>query len=90
VNETVFVQIPVDINRNNTFKDKNIVLPVDREKRFRQADYLRVYGIDFINRLTAAEFKVKCVEFWKQLNSEQITCLYLLQIRIASVSISVS
>jgi predicted SAM-dependent methyltransferase len=57
------VQSPVDLNRDKTFEDFNIVSPDDREKAFGLSDHVRVYGRDYKDKLEAAGFTVKIDDY---------------------------
>jgi SAM-dependent methyltransferase len=45
------IQIPLEEYRTHTFEDKNIKSKRDRKKNFGQDDHVRIYGIDFQNKL---------------------------------------
>ena len=66
-------QIPLDINRKNTFEDKSITDPKTRAKKFGQYDHVRIYGMDYFERLESCGFKVEKVDFTKTLSDAQIT-----------------
>lgn len=66
-------QIPLDINRKNTFEDKSITDPKKRAKIFGQYDHVRIYGMDYFERLESCGFKVEKVDFTKTLSDAQIT-----------------
>lgn len=53
------VQVP--IQREVTDEDPGVVSPEDRLRRFGQADHVRVYGRDFLDRLREAGFAVSVV-----------------------------
>ena len=52
-------QIPQDVNKTNTYEDFNIISPEERRKHFGQYDHVRIYGLDYFNRLAKAGFNVK-------------------------------
>ena len=52
------LQVPIDKNREKTYEDTTITAPLEREKHFRQKDHLRLYGLDYPQRLQHAGFKV--------------------------------
>ena len=52
-------QIPQDVNKTNTYEDFNITSPEERRKHFGQYDHVRIYGLDYFNRLAKAGFNVK-------------------------------
>jgi SAM-dependent methyltransferase len=45
------IQVPIDTDRKHTFEDKSIKSKRDRKKNFGQDDHVRIYGIDFQNKL---------------------------------------
>lgn len=66
-------QIPLDANRKNTFEDNSITNPKQRAKIFGQYDHVRIYGMDYFERLKSCGFKVEKVDFTKTLSYAQIT-----------------
>jgi ubiquinone/menaquinone biosynthesis C-methylase UbiE len=64
-------QVPIDYTREKTYEDKSITSPEDREKHFWQKDHVRLYGLDYPTRLTAAGFKVTCDKIAKEIPSDQ-------------------
>ena len=65
-------QLPVDLNRNDTFEDPHIVSPSERERMFGQWDHVRVYGHDFTDRVAKAGFKVNVDGYVKELGEELV------------------
>ena len=53
------LQSPIDYSRMKTFEDSSIISPADRELNYGQDDHVRMYGLDYGDRLEAAGFKVK-------------------------------
>jgi len=51
-------QVPIDNTREETYEDRSITDPKEREKHFWQADHLRLYGKDYGKILTQAGFDV--------------------------------
>jgi predicted SAM-dependent methyltransferase len=51
-------QIPQDLSRATTFSDDTIVDQKERAKIFGQYDHVRVYGIDYFDKLRSIGFKV--------------------------------
>lgn len=64
-------QVPIDYTRKETYEDKSIVSPEEREKHFWQKDHVRLYGLDYSTKLTAAGFKVTCDKIAKEIPAEQ-------------------
>ncbi len=56
-------QVPQDLNREKTYEDFTITDPKERAKHFGQYDHVRVYGRDYFNKLRAAGFSVKEVDY---------------------------
>jgi SAM-dependent methyltransferase len=66
------LQVPVDFNREETFEDPSITSPKDREIYFGKDDHVRVYGLDYKNRLEKAGFRVKVEDYAQELGTEMI------------------
>jgi len=56
---------------DETFEDKNIVSPRDREKAFGQEDHVRKYGKDYVRRLTDCGFQAEVNFTAKTLSKEE-------------------
>lgn len=54
-------QVPQDISRKTTFEDNTIVDKKERTRIFGQYDHVRVYGLDYFDRLRAVGFMVEQV-----------------------------
>lgn len=52
------LQTPIDYDRQTTDEDPSIADPQERIRRFGQADHVRVYGLDFFDRLRQAGWEV--------------------------------
>jgi len=65
-------QVPIDITKNKTFEDFSITDPKERNKLFGQYDHVRIYGMDFFDRLINIGFKVEQCEYTAHLNKEEI------------------
>jgi SAM-dependent methyltransferase len=57
------LQVPMDYGRHMTFEDDTILSPEERERAFGQRDHVRVYGMDYVDRLRGAGFTVEVVDF---------------------------
>lgn len=53
------LQVPVSKVLEETFEDFSITSPQEREKHFGQKDHVRIYGNDYIRKLTKAGFAVE-------------------------------
>ena len=69
-NGVAILQVPIDIELNNTYEDWQITKPEERELAFGQKDHVRIYGLDYVNRLEKSGFKVEINEYVKQFSSE--------------------
>jgi hypothetical protein len=71
------MQVPQDFSREETYEDRSITTPEEREKHFWQKDHLRLFGRDYPEWLKRAGFSVE--EFDKESNySENIQQYYRL------------
>ena len=66
------LQSPVDITRKETYEDPSIIDPDEREKHFWQKDHVRLFGLDYKDRLEEAGFKVKVDDFIESFTADQI------------------
>lgn len=69
--------IPQDIHSAVTLEDPTITSPEEREKHYWQSDHLRLYGLDFKDRLTSAGFQVTVEDYTKEFTTEQIKAFAL-------------
>jgi SAM-dependent methyltransferase len=65
-------QIPQDVNRYETYEDKSIVSEKDREIHFWQKDHVRLFGLDYKDKLAAAGFKVTVEDYTKEISPELV------------------
>jgi predicted SAM-dependent methyltransferase len=61
------LQVPIDYNRSITYEDPSIVNPKAREKAFGLSDHVRMYGLDYKDRLEEAGFIVRIDDYSKEL-----------------------
>lgn len=66
-------QIPQDRNRLTTFEDDSITDYKERTEIFGQYDHVRIYGLDFFNKLRTIGFYVEKVDYTKNLSPQEIT-----------------
>ena len=71
-NGTAIVQVPYEKERATTFEDDTITDPKERAKIFGQYDHVRVYGMDYFEKLASVGFTVEAVDYTKQLSEELI------------------
>lgn len=69
---TAILQVPYDRNRTTTFEDNSITDPKERAAIFGQYDHVRVYGMDYFEKLKAIGFYVEGVDYTAQLSKEDI------------------
>ena len=69
---TAILQVPYEANRKTTFEDDNITDPKERAKIFGQYDHVRVYGMDYFEKLKSIGFEVDAVEYTTTLSHSKI------------------
>ncbi len=52
------LQVPQNTDAEKTYEDPTITDPSEREKHFLQKDHVRLYGLDYAERLSSVGFKV--------------------------------
>lgn len=72
-------QVPLDTTRQVTYEDASITSPEEREKHFWQKDHVRLFGLDYPDRLRAAGFEVE-VAFEKNPISKELKERYRIQL----------
>jgi SAM-dependent methyltransferase len=65
-------QVPLDTTRETTYEDKSITSPEQRELHFWQKDHVRLFGLDYKDKLAAAGFKVTVDNFVNTLSPELV------------------
>ncbi len=65
------IQSPMDFDRAETYEDASITSPAKREKAFLQSDHLRLYGMDYHERLEKAGFKVTVDYFVQEVDKQE-------------------
>lgn len=71
-NGMAILQIPQDLNRETTFEDNSIIDKKERAEIFGQYDHVRIYGLDYFNKLRSIGFKVEEVDYTAALSEEAI------------------
>lgn len=66
------LQIPQDVSRETTFEDDSITDKKERTKIFGQYDHVRVYGIDYFDKLRSIGFTVDEVDYTATLSNEEV------------------
>lgn len=65
-------QIPQDTKRAVTFEDDSITDKKERAKIFGQYDHVRIYGMDYFDKLRAVGFTVEAVDYTATLSAADI------------------
>ena len=61
------LQIPQDLNRDKTFSDDSITDQKQRAKIFGQYDHVRIYGLDYFEKLRSIGFRLNTVNYSAQM-----------------------
>ena len=69
---TAILQVPYEAGRATTFEDNTITDPKERAKIFGQYDHVRVYGMDYFEKLRTVGFQVEAVNYSDTLSEEEI------------------
>lgn len=59
------LQVPISRNLSATYEDASIIDPEDRAQAFGQSDHVRIYGVDYVDRLKRAGFDVELFQWAK-------------------------
>jgi predicted SAM-dependent methyltransferase len=71
-NGMAILQIPQDLSRKTTFSDDSIVDQKERAKIFGQYDHVRIYGLDYFDKLRSIGFKVVEEDYTAKISSEMV------------------
>jgi predicted SAM-dependent methyltransferase len=66
------IQIPQDLDRKTTFEDDSITDQKERTKIFGQYDHVRIYGLDYFDKLKSIGFEVEPVEYTKRFSPTEL------------------
>jgi len=69
-NGFAILQVPMDTDNSTTMEDPTVTDPKERERLYRQKDHVRLYGLDYADRLSEAGFKVNPIEYAKSFDLE--------------------
>ncbi|MAO10736.1 MAG: SAM-dependent methyltransferase [Flavobacteriaceae bacterium] len=69
---TAILQIPLENDRKITFEDDSITDPKERARIFGQYDHVRIYGMDYFDKLASVGFSVQAVDYTKTFSEEEI------------------
>ena len=65
-------QIPQDLKRDQTFEDNSITDKKERARIFGQYDHVRIYGMDYFDKLRSVGFTVEEVDYTRALSEEEV------------------
>jgi predicted SAM-dependent methyltransferase len=65
------MQVPQDLNAATTYEDSSITDPKEREKHFWQYDHVRLYGMDYPDRLKSVGFEIEVYDYRIEFPEEQ-------------------
>lgn len=71
------LQTPIDYQRTTTDEDPSVADPQERLRRFGQTDHIRVYGLDFFDRLRSCGWTVNRDRFVQTLPNSDVIRLAL-------------
>ena len=71
-NGTAILQVPYQADLQTTFEDDSITDQKERAKIFGQYDHVRIYGMDYFEKLREIGFKVEAVDFTKKMSATEI------------------
>ena len=67
------LQVPIDKSLKETYEDNTIVSKKQRDKHFGQYDHVRVYGVDYKDRLENTGFIVNLLNYTNQIEDNLIS-----------------
>jgi len=69
---TAILQVPYKASLDRTLEDPSITDPAERQKIFGQYDHVRLYGLDYFDKLSDAGFKVDPFDLCMELSPSEI------------------
>jgi SAM-dependent methyltransferase len=78
-------QIPQDISRKITFEDNTITNRKERAKIFGQYDHVRVYGLDYFDKLRSVGFRVDEIDYTQKIAPVELERFCLMKDEILPV-----
>ncbi len=69
---TAILQVPYKADLKTTFEDDSITDPKDRARIFGQYDHVRVYGMDYFEKLKNIGFNVEAVDYTNILTKAEV------------------
>lgn len=64
--------VPLDVRSSRTLEDPTVTDPVDRMRLFHQHDHVRLYGLDYADRLMEAGFRVEVVDMTRGMDPAEV------------------
>ena len=80
------MQVPQDMSRTETYEDKSITSPEEREKHFWQKDHVRLFGKDYPSYLEKAGFKVDEFDLNTEFDATEVVKFRLMQKEILYIA----
>jgi ubiquinone/menaquinone biosynthesis C-methylase UbiE len=80
------MQVPQDMNREETYEDKSITSPEEREKHYWQKDHVRLFGKDYPRYLEKAGFKVSEFDLNKAFDATEVERFRLMKKEILYIA----
>jgi len=80
------MQVPQDMNRSETYEDKSITSPEEREKHFWQKDHVRLFGKDYPSYLEKSGFKVDEFDLNTEFDATEVVKFRLMQKEILYIA----
>ena len=53
------IQVPISLSLEKTYEDFSVTKPSEREAKFGQSDHVRIYAMDYVDRLSESGFEVE-------------------------------
>lgn len=66
------LQSPLDINRSKTSEEENMVIPEERKRLVGEVEYVKVFGMDYKDRLESAGYIVRLDDYVKNIDGNKI------------------
>ena len=69
---TAILLVPINLTAEATAEDPAVTDPAERRRLYGQENHLRLYGRDFVERLSEAGFQVQTLYYARQLPPEEV------------------
>lgn len=66
------LQVPLNMEKEKSYEDHKVINPEGRNKHFGQYDHVRIYGMDFFQKLSNIGFKCEKVDLTSKLSDADI------------------